>query len=84
MDIKTSQSEPIGTQQVLEGAVQGGSILPASVLKELTQLVCLFTRGTASVPPRNALSPMCPFTLPRKLRSVTRGLSQFCLFGFGT
>lgn len=61
----------------------GEEASPVSVLQELTQLVCLFARAQKCAA-RNALSPVCPFTLLRRLRSVNGGLSQFCLLGFGT
>lgn len=85
MDIKLHSQNP-EAPQVPEEAVRGGGILPASVLKELTLCTArvLLHQGYSKCTPKNALSPMCPFTLLSRLRSVYGGLSQFCPFGFET
>lgn len=84
VDIKLHIKNP-EAPKVPEGAVWGGSTLPVSVLKELTQCttVCLFTRAQP-VCPKECPFASVPFILPSSLRSIYGSLSQFCLFGFET
>lgn len=70
MDIKLHGQKP-EVPQVPEEAVQGVGTFLASVLKELT--LCTPSvphQGHKKCAPRNALSPMCPFTLPSRMRSI--------------